>query len=118
MVSSMTPSPGATDVALSAGIVIIFSEPVDVAATWFDILCSTSGTHTAATSGGPLIFGLDPDADFAASETCTVTVIASQVTDQDADDPPDHMAVDCAWSFTTVASGAMQSPRQPPASPP
>ena len=53
-------------------------------------------------SGGPTTFTLDPDVDFASGETCTVTVLASQVTDQDADDPPDAMAANFVFSFTTV----------------
>jgi hypothetical protein len=118
MVSSTTPAAGATDVARDAGIVITFSEPVDVGGAWFGIVCATSGTHSAAASGGPQSFSVNPDVDFAAGETCTVTVLASQVSDQDADDPPDNMAADYAWSFTTVSAAAMASRRATSASAP
>ncbi len=55
-------------------------------------------------SGGPAAYTLDPDALFAYSESCTVTIYAAQVTDLDTLDPPDAMAADYAWSFTTAAA--------------
>ncbi|KAA3642724.1 MAG: hypothetical protein DWQ07_19540 [Chloroflexi bacterium] len=105
-VSSTTPVDTATDVAVDANIIIDFSEAVDATGSWFDITCAISGAHTAVASGGPNSFTLDPDADFANSESCTVTVFAAQVTDQDNDDPPDNMAADSVFSFTTVAAAA------------
>jgi predicted extracellular nuclease len=101
-VTSTTPGSGATGVATTADVSITFSENVNVAGTWFSISCATSGPHTAVVSGGPPTFTLNPDTDFANSETCTVTIFASQVTDQDASDPPDTMAADYMFSFTTV----------------
>src|SRR5207237_5397415 len=71
--------------------------------SWFSISCSSSDGHTATVSGGPTTFTLDPDADFVGSETCTVTVFAANVTDQDATDPPDNMAANYVFSFNTVA---------------
>ena len=46
-------------------------------------------------------FTLDPDTDFATTETCTVTVVAAQVSDQDTDDPLDTMVADFVFSFST-----------------
>jgi predicted extracellular nuclease len=105
-VATRTPGRGAADVAVDANVAITFTEPVDVAGAWYTISCSSSGAHTATASGGPTAFTLDPDADFAQSESCTVTVVAAQVTDQDTADPPDTMAADDSWSFTTVAPAA------------
>jgi hypothetical protein len=102
-VSSTTPTNGATGVALASNLDITFSEPVNVSGTWFTISCATSGAHTATVSGGPTTFTLDPDSDFANDEVCTVTVLAAGVTDIDIDDPPDNMAADYVFSFTTVA---------------
>src|SRR6185369_13120439 len=48
----------------------------------------------ATDTGGPVQFVLNPDADFSSSESCTVTVVAANVTDQDTDDPPDNMTAD------------------------
>ena len=101
VVSSTTPSAGAANVARATNITINFSEAVTVTGSWFSISCATSGSHTATVSGGPQSFTLDPDTDLSFSETCTVTVLASQVTDQDADDPPDNMVSNHAFSFST-----------------
>ena len=102
-VSNTSPASGAGDVALDANVSITFSEDVGVSGSWFSITCGTSGAHGAVVTGGPLTFTLDPTADFAPSETCTVTVSAAQVSDTDTADPPDGMAADYAFSFSTLA---------------
>jgi hypothetical protein len=102
-VASTTPANGATDVALNANVSITFSEPVNVSGSWYSISCGSSGAHTAAVSGGPTTFTLNPDSDFATAETCTVTVFAANVADQDTTDPPDTMTANYVFSFTTVA---------------
>ena len=48
-------------------------------------------------------FTLNPTTDFVAGESCTVTVVAGSVADQDANDPPNTMAGDYVFSFSTVA---------------
>jgi predicted extracellular nuclease len=105
-VTAVTPPNGATNVPVSSNVVITFSEPVNVNGDWFSLACGTSGTRTpgannVTVTGGPTVFTLDPDSDFAQGETCTLTVFAAQVTDQDTDDPPDNMAADFTSSFTT-----------------
>jgi predicted extracellular nuclease len=102
-VSSTTPANGASGVAVNSNISLTFSEPVDVTDGWYTISCGTSGDHTASVSGGPTTFTLGPTSGFANSETCTVTIHAADVTDQDTNDPPDAMAADYAFSFTTEA---------------
>jgi predicted extracellular nuclease len=102
-VTATSPLAGATDVGFNSNITITFSEPVDVSTSWYTIGCATSGSHTAAQSGGPTTFTLDPTADFAFSESCTVTVFASEVTDQDVLDPPNNMSANFVFSFTTEA---------------
>jgi hypothetical protein len=102
-VSSTTPTNGAINVALNSNIVINFSEPVIVSGSWFNIDCASSGTRdttNTVVSGGPASFTLDPSTDFAAGENCTVTVFASQVTDQDG--TPNNMAANYALSFATA----------------
>jgi uncharacterized protein len=101
MVSSTVPINGATNVALNANVTVNFSEAVNVSGAWFTIVGSVSGPHTATVSGGPTSFTLDPDTDFVNIESVTVTILAAQVTDQDADDPPDQMAANFQFSFAT-----------------
>ena len=102
-VASTSPAAGATGVAVDSNISITFSEPVNVSGSWYTISCGTSGAHTAAASGGPTTFTLDPDTSFASGETCTVTISAAQVSDQDPNDPPDTMTADYTFSFATAA---------------
>jgi predicted extracellular nuclease len=102
-VNSTTPANGAANIALNSTIGINFSEPVNVSGNWFTIACNTSGTRNVAdtvVSGGPASFTIDSNTDFVAGESCTVTVVAAQVADQDG--TPNNMAADYAFSFATV----------------
>ncbi len=109
-VTSTSPAGGASGVAHDADIAVTFSEPVNVSAASFTISCAASGPHTVALSGGPTSFTLDPDTTFAAGELCTVTVFAANVSDQDASDPPDTLATDRVFSFTTVDAAICGDP--------
>ena len=102
-VAATSPANGATGVATTSSIGITFSEPVAASAATFSISCAASGAHTFALSGASTAYTLDPDTDFAAGETCTVTVDDQGVSDTDSDDPPDTMTADRTFSFTTVA---------------
>ena len=101
-VITVSPAAGAMGVSPSTDLSVTFSEPVNVSGSWFSISCALSGAHTATASGGPTTFTLNPDAGFTLGETCTTTIAGAQVSDQDVDDPPDTMAGDFAWSFTTA----------------
>jgi len=96
-----SPSANEAHIAQNANITINFDEPVTMAGSWYQISCASTGIHTATVSGGPTSFILNPDTDFSFNEQCTVTVFASQVTDQDANDPPDNMAADYVFSFNS-----------------
>jgi uncharacterized protein len=100
-VTNSYPTDGATGIPLNADMSVTFSEPVNVMASWFTISCSVSGSHAGAASGGPTIFTINPTSDFVGGETCTLTVVAANVSDQDANDPPDNMVLDFVVGFTT-----------------
>ena len=100
-VVSTTPANGAMNVALADDLTVTFSEDVNLSTAPFTLSCSSSGDHTFAFSGGPMVFTLNPDVDFSENETCTLTVLASEVTDQDIVDPPDAMLENYAAIFTT-----------------
>jgi large repetitive protein len=102
-VFSTTPADNDTAVARNADISVTFTEPVDVAGSWFGISCANSGAHTAVVGGGPTTYTLNPDADFAFGELCTVTIVAAQVSDQDLGDPPNNLAADYVFDFTVIA---------------
>jgi methionine-rich copper-binding protein CopC len=101
-VQNINPANNATGVPINANVLITFSENVNAPAAAFAINCATSGNHPFALSGGPASFTLNPNVDFDNGEVCTVTVTATQVTDQDAIDPPDTMTADFTATFTTV----------------
>ena len=102
--SSTDPANNEAEVRLDATVGITFSEPVNVALGAFSISCSTSGEHDADVAANPegTTFTLDPIADFVRNETCTVTVHAAAVTDQDENDPPDAMVADRSFRFSTL----------------
>jgi predicted extracellular nuclease len=101
-VTSTFPVNGATDFPVNANLTVTFSEPVNVTASpsWFTLQCSTSGTVATTYSGGPTTFTLDPAVSLVHGEACTLTVLASQVTDQDANDPPDNMVFNFVVGFS------------------
>lgn len=110
-VASTAPASDAAEIAVDSNITITFSKPVTVTGAWFDITCASSGAHAATVSGGPTSFTLDPDGDFDGGDTCTVTVIATEVADQEV--PPNHMEADYSWSFTTLAADVCELPFTP-----
>lgn len=98
-VASTTPANGATGVALDANLVVAFSEAVTTTGPWFVLNCTDSGAHSAVVSGGPTSYTLTPSPAFAADESCTWTIIAAAITDNDG--TPDHPAADTVVVFQT-----------------
>ncbi len=103
-VSSTTPANGATGVSTVANVLVNFSEPVTASGAWFTLTCATSGAHTATVSGGPANYTLNPDTDFASGESCTVTLVAAQIADQDG--TADNLAANYVFSFQTAPDTA------------
>ncbi|MBX3056646.1 MAG: ExeM/NucH family extracellular endonuclease [Anaerolineae bacterium] len=79
------PADGATNVPLNATIAITFSEAVTVTADWFDLTCTSSGPITGSTvPASPAdAYTITPDSPFAYDEQCTVTILATEVSDSD-----------------------------------
>jgi predicted extracellular nuclease len=103
-VSATTPTDGATGVASGSNISITFSESVNATSNSFTLECPTGTPQTFSLSSSPsTTFTLDPTTDLPTSTICTVTVIASEITDEDLTDPPDNMESNFVFSFTTAA---------------
>jgi predicted extracellular nuclease len=101
-IAATSPIAGASGVPLDSNITVTFSEAVNVSAGWFSISCATSLGHTALVSGGPTTFNIDPEANFTSNESCTVTVFAASVADQDTNDPPNTMTTNYVFGFQTA----------------
>jgi predicted extracellular nuclease len=101
-VSSTTPTNTATNIAVDSNITINFSESVSASSSSFTIECPTGTGQGYALSGSASSYTLDPTSDLPFSTTCTVTVIANQISDTDTVDPPDNMTSNFAFSFTTA----------------
>lgn len=103
-VSSTVPANTAVGVSPDSNLTVTFSEPVNATTLSFTVNCAASGVHAVGVSASPATtFTVDPAVDFAANESCAVVVVASQVTDLDASDPPDNMLSDVTFSFMTGA---------------
>ncbi|HYE84803.1 MAG TPA: DNA/RNA non-specific endonuclease, partial [Vicinamibacterales bacterium] len=99
-IAATLPASGATGVSVSSNVTISFSESVSASAAAISMDCGSPVTF--ALQGSPSeALTLDPDASLPYGTTCTVTVTAAGISDVDADDPPDQMASNAAFSFTT-----------------
>jgi hypothetical protein len=117
LVVAVTPENGDFEVAPDATISVEFSEPVDVASGAFVLLCEGLPVDLAQ-GGGLTSFLLTPSVLFDQGDRCTLTVVASEVSDQDQDDPPDQLPADFVVSFqvrlpTTIAQVQGAAHRSP-----
>ncbi|TQM54609.1 beta strand repeat-containing protein [Humibacillus xanthopallidus] len=100
-VVSTDPADNATNVPADQELTVTFSEPVTVSQSSFTLTCDSNpvaftigGTDTAVT--------LTPTSALPGTAACLLTVVAAQVSDADAGDPPDTMTANVTVSFTTV----------------
>jgi hypothetical protein len=96
---AVSPLDHSTGVAIDTVLTVQFSEAVTLAADWFAIVCNISDNHVATMSGGPEAYTLTPATAFTPDESCTVTLRAAGIHDNDSDDPPDSPAADFVWDF-------------------
>ncbi|HSK62871.1 MAG TPA: DNA/RNA non-specific endonuclease, partial [Pyrinomonadaceae bacterium] len=111
-VASTEPFADGFNVPYDATITVDFGEPVDVVGSWFNINCTSSGSHNSATVAsynGARGYHITPNTSFQFGEQCTVTIVHTNVHDQDLDDSEpntDTLFADYSWTFTVVAAGA------------
>jgi hypothetical protein len=103
-VTASTPAP-ASVVANNVGLSITFSEAIDAAANYATLTCGGPNLITAGQTGSnatvltPTYTGPLPD-----GASCTLTILAANITDVDTIDPPDNMAVDYVANFSVDAA--------------
>lgn len=100
-VSSTSPANNATAVAIDSDITITFNQALTVSEGWYSIVCGAT-THTATVTDANPVFTLNPDTDFAAGQSCTVSLDASKISNGS-----EFMASDYVFSFSTVADPAI-----------
>jgi len=97
------PANSASNVPVTSTVVINFSESVTAASDAFAIECPAGSPQAFTQSASPAsTFTLTPAAPLPSGSTCNVTVAAAGITDTDVSDPPDSMAADVSFSFTTA----------------
>ena len=102
-VLSTIPATGALNVAVDTNITINFSESVNATSSAFVVECPTGTPITFTQSASPSSsFTLNPDVNLPFSTNCVVTVVGNQISDVDANDPPDNMLANFVFSFTTA----------------
>lgn len=108
-VLSTQPLNKANGVAANVNIAIKFNEMVSLSANALSLIGSRSGKHAftlsrLATNDTTDTFILDPQTDFLAGEIVQVSILASGVQDQDANDPPDNLVADYHFGFSISSS--------------
>lgn len=81
VVTGTTPANGATGFPAAGDLGVNFSEPVTLASGAFTLQCSLSGNVALSHPGSGSGFVIATNTALRGGETCTLTVVASQVTD-------------------------------------
>ena len=103
--SGSAPANAAVNVSVNTNVTLNFSESVNASNSAFALQCPVGTPIAFSQSVSPnASFTLTPTAALPYSTLCTVNITASQITDTDTNDPPDQMAADAAFSFTTGAA--------------
>ncbi|WP_257385052.1 endonuclease [Tahibacter caeni] len=99
IVADRRPVAGATGVPTLSPLRVFFSEAVTASNGWLTLNCTNTGAHALTITGGAQQFSAQPVPALGGSETCTATVHAALVLDQDGS--PNAMSSDASWSFGT-----------------
>ncbi|MBU9944690.1 MAG: lamin tail domain-containing protein, partial [Dermatophilaceae bacterium] len=100
-VTGTVPANGGTSAA-DVSPSVTFSEPVSLAPGAITLGCTISGPAAVDVTGGPTTFAADPASALVDGDVCTLTVVASGVSNADTNDPPDNPAADYTLSFTVA----------------
>lgn len=105
-VISTVPSANAKDVLVNSNITINFDESVSYDASSFKLVCASQpqAFKLVSTSPGKTVT-INPDNTLFAG-TCSLTIIASKISDVDDVDPPDNLNSDYILEFTTESDTA------------
>ncbi len=88
---------------------VTFSEPVNATAGSFAFTCDATPIPFAISGSGSTTVTLDPTGSLPQGASCTITVYAVGISDVDTLDPPDTLAANRTFSFTTDAAPTLVS---------
>ncbi len=108
-VVSTSPADGASDLPTDTAVSVTFSEAVTAGVPSFAFACDGTPVAFGVTGSGTDTVTLTPATALPGGASCTVTALAAGVEDVDTFDPPNEMAANHAWSFTTDAPPAVAS---------
>jgi methionine-rich copper-binding protein CopC len=100
-VASTSPINGSGSFPVAGNITVTFSESVNAPAAAFQLSCGGVARAFTVNAGPSTTFTIDPTVNLPAASVCTLTIIASQVSDADAIDPPDFMVQNVTITFVT-----------------
>ena len=107
-VTSTVPANNATGVATNATITVNFDRSVDATTSSFTVECPTGTPESYSLSSSPASsYTLTPNSPLPGGVTCTVTVVASQVTDDSNGTP---MASNYVFSFRRTCRRPSRAP--------
>lgn len=102
VVTSTTPTDGATGVPAASDLAVGFSEAVTLASGAFALQCSQSGAVALTHPASGTAFTISTGTALFASETCALTVTAAKVSDSGGAQPAQNTVVD----FTVASAGS------------
>ncbi|MGI6250182.1 MAG: ExeM/NucH family extracellular endonuclease [Anaerolineaceae bacterium] len=100
---SSVPAQNGTDHPRTDPIALTFSEPVTISDSDITFTCERTGAVAftgAASTTDPNTWLLTPEAELAGLQTCTITIPADKVLDNDTEDPPDGLSEDLVLTFS------------------
>jgi|GEM_PF-1283129 len=98
-VISSDPADGSVGLQINDNLTVNFSEPIDSTVNAATLVCSLSGSVTLSgvQVDDATVMTIDPDSDLIDRETCDLTLIASEIVDNDL--TQDNMSADAVISF-------------------
>jgi hypothetical protein len=103
-VISTTPANGASNIPAASPIVVNFSESVTATGSAFSLVCAGNPQTFSQSASPSTAYTLTLASPLPYSTACTLSVTANQISDVDANDPPDTLAANVTVSFTTMAA--------------
>ncbi len=107
-VVAVSPADGATQVANNLPLTVDFSEAVTLGAAAITLDCGAPIAGSVSSVDADT-WRFTPAAALPEGSACSAEVVAAQVSDVDSADPPDNLAANFAWSFTTDAAPSVVS---------